>query len=63
MTSGVAINASIGHGNYNGGFITLITQNWHGMTMHNNFTYSKALGTGAVVQATERIHSKRSPST
>jgi len=25
---------------------------WHGMTLQNNFTYSKALGTGAVVQAT-----------
>jgi hypothetical protein len=51
-SSGFALNASIGHGNYNGGFITLITQNWHGFLMHNNFTYSKALGTGAFVQAT-----------
>ena len=50
-SSGFALNASIGHGNYNGGFITLITQNWHGFLLHNNFTYSKALGTGAVVQA------------
>ncbi|MGD0891718.1 MAG: carboxypeptidase-like regulatory domain-containing protein [Terracidiphilus sp.] len=50
-SSGFALNASIGHGNYNGGFISLTTQNWHGLLMHNNFTYSKALGTGAVVQA------------
>jgi len=50
-SSGLALNASIGYGNYNGGFITLITQNWHGFLIHNNFTYSKALGTGAVVQA------------
>ncbi len=50
-SSGFALNASTGYGNYNGGFITLITQNWHGFLMHNNFTYSKALGTGAVVQA------------
>ncbi len=50
-SSGLALNASTGYGNYNGGFITLITQNWHGLLMHNNFTYSKALGTGAVVQA------------
>ncbi len=34
------------------GFITLTTQNFHGLLMHNNFTYSKALGTGAFVQAT-----------
>jgi Carboxypeptidase regulatory-like domain len=51
-SSGLALNASIGYGNYNGGFITLITQNWHGLLMHNNFTFSKALGTGAFVQAT-----------
>jgi len=51
-TSGLALNASIGYGNYNGGFITLTTQNFHGLLMHNNFTYSKALGTGAFVQAT-----------
>jgi hypothetical protein len=51
-SSGLALNASIGYGNYNGAFITLITQNWHGLLMHNNFTYSKALGTGAFVQAT-----------
>jgi hypothetical protein len=51
-SSGLALNASIGYGNYNGGFVTLITQNWHGLLMHNNFTYSKALGTGAFVQAT-----------
>jgi hypothetical protein len=50
-SSGFALNASTGYGNYNGGFITLITNNWHGFLLHNNFTYSKALGTGAVVQA------------
>lgn len=49
---GVAENASLGHGNYNGGFVSFSWQNWHGLTMHHNFTYSKALGTGAEVQAT-----------
>ncbi len=53
-SSGLALNASIGYGNYNGGFITLTTQNFHGLLMHNNFTYSKALGTGAFVQATSQ---------
>ncbi len=52
MTSGVAMNASIGYGNYNGGFITVKTNDWHGLTFQQNFTYSKALGTGAEVQAT-----------
>jgi hypothetical protein len=51
-SSGLALNASTGYGNYNGLFISLTTQNFHGLLMHNNFTYSKALGTGAFVQAT-----------
>lgn len=51
-SSGIALNASIGYGNYNGGFLTVKTSNWHGVTLQENFTYSKALGTGADVQAT-----------
>ena len=52
MSSGVGVNASIGHGNYNGGFVSLKMNNWHGITLQENFTYSKSLGTGAYVQAT-----------
>jgi hypothetical protein len=50
-SSGIADNASVGYGNYNAGFITVSTHDWHGVTLQENFTYSKALGTGAVVQA------------
>lgn len=52
LSSGVGLNASIGHGNYNGGFVSLKVTNWHSVTLQQNFTYSKALGTGAFVQAT-----------
>ena len=52
LSSGVGINASIGHGNYNGGFATIRMSDWKGLTMQSNFTWSKALGTGSVVQAT-----------
>ena len=52
MTSGIAENASLGYGNYNGGFVSFGTRGWHGLTMQHNFTWSKALGTGADVQAT-----------
>jgi len=52
MSSGVGVNASIGHGNYNGAFVSFKMNNWHGITLQENFTYSKALGTGALVQAT-----------
>jgi hypothetical protein len=54
MSSGVGVNASIGHGNYNGGFVSLKMNSWHGITLQENFTYSKALGTGALVQATSQ---------
>jgi hypothetical protein len=52
LTSGVAVNASVGYGNYNAGFATLKMTDWKGVTMQSNFTWSKALGTGAEVQAT-----------
>jgi len=52
LSSGVGVNASIGYGNYNAGFVTVKTTNWRGFTAQSNFTWSKALGTGSVVQAT-----------
>jgi len=52
LTSGVGMNASVGYSNYNALFITLKSQDWHGLTMQSNFTWSKALGTGSEVQAT-----------
>ena len=52
MSGGVALNASIGHGNYNGAFFSFKTTDWHGVTSQQNFTFSRALGTGADVQAT-----------
>jgi hypothetical protein len=52
LTSGVGLNASIGYGSYNALFVTVKTQDWHDVTMQSNFTWSKSLGTGAVVQAT-----------
>jgi hypothetical protein len=54
MSSNVTMSTSIGHGNYNAAFITFKMNDWHGFTLQNNFTYSKALGTGAVIQATSQ---------
>jgi hypothetical protein len=51
MTSGPADIGSVGYGNYNGGFASLKMADWRGLTLQSNFTYSKALGTGALVQA------------
>jgi hypothetical protein len=52
LSGGVGVNASVGHGNYNAGYVSVTTNNWRGLTMQHNFTWSKALGTGAFVQAT-----------
>jgi len=47
----LATTVSNGYGNYNAAFLQLTVSNWHGLTMKSNFTFSKALGTGNVVQA------------
>jgi len=52
ITSGIGMNASLGHGNYNAMFVSVKTSDWNGVSMQSNFTWSKALGTGAEVQAT-----------
>ena len=52
LSSGVGVNASIGYGNYNAGFASVKMSDWKGVTLQSNFTWSKALGTGAVLQAT-----------
>jgi hypothetical protein len=54
LTSGVGINASVGTGNFNALFFTVKMSNWHGFTLQQNFTWGKALGTQAVVQATSQ---------
>jgi hypothetical protein len=54
ISGGVGVNASLGHGNYNAGIVTLKVNGWHGITSQQNFTVSKALGTGAFVQATSQ---------
>jgi hypothetical protein len=52
LTSGVAVNASVGWGNYNAGFASLKMSDWHGLTTQSNFTWSKTLSTGSVTQST-----------
>ncbi len=52
LTSGVGVNASVGYGNYNAGYVTVKMSDWRGLSMQSNLTWSRALGTGAEVQAT-----------
>jgi hypothetical protein len=48
----ITMSTSLGYGNYNAGFVSLRLRDWHGITGTSNFTYGKALGTGAVTQST-----------
>jgi len=50
-SSGIADNASIGFGNYNALFISTRMNDWRGLTLQSNFTWGRALGTGALDQA------------
>ena len=52
LSTGFSLNSSLGYGNYNAGFVTLRMSDYHGVTLQQNLTYSKALGTGDVTQST-----------
>ena len=45
------METSLGHANYNALFVTFRTNAWHGITTASNFTWGRALGTSAIVQA------------
>jgi hypothetical protein len=46
----IAMSGSLGYGNYNAMFVTLRTNDWHGLTAISNFTWGRALGTGTIAQ-------------
>ncbi|SPF42845.1 Cna B domain-containing protein [Candidatus Sulfotelmatobacter kueseliae] len=52
IASNVAMTTSLGSGNYNAAFATVKLNDWNGVTLQNNLTWSRALGLGGVVQAT-----------
>ncbi len=56
FTDGAFQNASIGYGNYNAGFVSVKMADWKGLTMQSNFTWSKALGTGAQAQSSSELN-------
>lgn len=47
----ITTTVSNGYGNYNAGYLQLTFSDYHGLTMKSNFSWSNALGTGDVVQA------------
>ncbi len=46
----IGLKSALGYGNYNAAFFTLRIRDWHGLTAVSNFTWGKALGTGALTQ-------------
>ncbi|HEU5452252.1 MAG TPA: carboxypeptidase-like regulatory domain-containing protein [Terriglobales bacterium] len=55
ISGGVGDTASLGHGRYDGGFVSLRLADWKGLSAQSNLTWSKALGTDGVVQASSEI--------
>lgn len=51
----VFMETSLGYSNYNAVFMTFTARDFHGLTATSNFTWSRALGTGAVGQATSEL--------
>src|SRR5262245_37849292 len=51
----IYMETSLGYSNYHAGFTALEIRDWKGLTARSNFTWSKALGTGAVTQATSQL--------
>ena len=46
----IGLKTASGYGNYNAAFFTLRLRDWHGVTAISNFTWGRALGTGALEQ-------------
>ena len=46
----IGLKTALGYGNYNAAFFTLRLRDWHGVTAVSNFTWGRALGTGALEQ-------------
>ena len=52
LVSGLTVGTSTGYSNYNGGYVSFKTTGFHGLTLQENLTYSKALGLNAFAQST-----------
>ena len=52
VVTGLSMATAAGYSNYHGGYVSFKTNNFHGMTLQENLTLSKALGLGAYNQST-----------
>src|SRR5205814_2536400 len=52
QVTSIDMSLSNGYGNYNAAFASFTLRDWHGMVGRSNFTWGRALGTGATTQST-----------
>ncbi|HLI75588.1 MAG TPA: carboxypeptidase-like regulatory domain-containing protein [Acidobacteriaceae bacterium] len=55
VVTGLSMGTGAGYSNYNGMYVSFKASGYHGLTLQENFTYSKALGLGAYNQSTSSI--------
>lgn len=55
VVTGLSVGTSQGYSNYHGGYVTFKVSSFHGLTLQENLTFSKALGLGAYNQSTSQI--------
>ena len=55
VVTGLSMGTANGYSNYHGGYVSFKASNWHGITLQENLTWSKALGLGAYNQSTSSI--------
>jgi hypothetical protein len=55
IVTGLSEGTGAGYGNYHGGYVSFKASGFHGLTLQENLTYSKALGLGSYTQSTSSI--------
>jgi hypothetical protein len=55
VVTGLSVGTGAGYSNYNGGYVSFKMNDFHGITLQENLTLSKALGLGAYNQSTSSI--------
>ena len=55
VVTGLSMGTAAGFSNYNGGYVSFKMNDFHGITLQENLTLSKALGLGAYNQSTSSI--------
>jgi hypothetical protein len=55
VVTGLSMGTASGYGNYHGGYVSFKANNFHGITLQENLTVSKALGLGSYNQSTSSI--------